>query len=448
MIYWALLHARFDRLANHISFVLFSLVMTRVTASSTTTSRALWINSRTRSWGRSKVTLRGKCGSVWLFFRGSTEPVHRSKADVSVAGWKGWHFASYGESDGVTFMQTLGATLFPAVMDVLIGLGRYIVNDDAGPDPPPPPYAAATPLAGPSDPLLKPYVSAIGGIKSLVAMTAKYPTLLHAHEATNQYLLGDDVIVVDAAAAESPNHKVWLPPGGWIEMNNERARMTFSGGLHKECPPDTVDYPNASRFFGYCQNKQYTAFAPSTNFTGRHACGEKTCAQQMYVREGSVIPTALDASSGVHAGAKDAQQDQIIAVKVYPGLCPGVAWRATQFGGPRVINCQNQTAIGGGTECPQYGRFPCEGVVVNQGAKGQINATQVRRYDEDSETMALSVALKRLQGECATCGKFVLHFMHTSPPAVLNCSLERQVRTLSSLSVATRSAHLRLRPTA
>ena len=370
--------------------------------------------------------------------------MHRSKADISVAGWKGWHFASYGESDGVTFMQTLGATLFPAVMDVLIGLGRYIVNDDAGPDPPPPPYAAATPLAGPSDPLLKPYVSAIGGTKSLVAMTAKYPTLLHAHEATNQYLLGDDVIVVDAAAAESPNHKVWLPPGGWIEMNNERARMTFSGGLHKECPPDTVDYPNASRFFGYCQNKQYTAFAPSTNFTGRHACGEKTCAQQMYVREGSVIPTALDASSGVHAGAKDAQQDQIIAVKVYPGLCPGVAWRATQFGGPRVINCQNQTAIGGGTECPQYGRFPCEGVVVNQGAKGQINATQVRLYDEDSETMALSVALKRLQGECATCGKFVLHFMHTSPPAVLNCSLERQVRTLSSLYVATRSAHLRL----
>ena len=109
-----------------------------------------------------------------------------------------------------------------------------------------------------------------------------------------------------------------------------------------------------------------------------------------------------------------------------------------------MINCQNQTAIGGGTECPQYGRFPCEGVVVNQGAKGQINATQVREYDEDSETMALSVALKRLQGECATCGKFVLHFMHTSPPAVLNCSLERQVRTLSSRYVATRSAHLRL----
>jgi hypothetical protein len=297
-------------------------------------------------------------------------------------------------------------------MDVLIGLGRYIVNDAAGPDPPPPRYAAFAPLAGPSDPLLKPYVSAVGGAERLVAMTAKYPTLLHAHEATHQYLLGDDVIVVDAAAAKIANHKVWLPPGGWLEMNNERARMTFSGGLHKECPPDTVDHPNASRFFGYCQNKQYTAYAPSTNFTGRHACGEsQTCAQQMYVREGSVIPTALASAT---------------VLKVYPGLCPGVAWRATQFGGPRVINCQNQTAIGGGTECPQYGRFPCEGVVVDQGAKGQINATQVRAYDEDSETMALSVALKRLQGECATCGRVLLHFMHTAPPSVLNVSLERR----------------------
>eukprot|EP01051_Picozoa_sp_SAG22_P003416 SAG22_NODE_165_length_16780_cov_57.761525_12_plen_321_part_00 len=254
-----------------------------------------------------------------------------SKADVSVAGWKGWHFASYGESAAVTFMQTLGATLFPAVMDTLIGLGRYIVNDAAGPDPPPPSYAVFGPLAGPSDPLLKPYVSAVtaGGAKSLVAMTARYPTLLHAHEATYQYLLGEDVIVVDAAAAENANHKVWLPPGGWLEMNHERARMTFSGGLHKECPPDTVEYPNASRFFGYCQSKQYTAYAPSTNFTGRHPCGEsQSCAQQMYVREGSVIPTALVTSD-------------VTALKVYPGLCPGVAWRATQFGGPRVINCQN-----------------------------------------------------------------------------------------------------------
>eukprot|EP01051_Picozoa_sp_SAG22_P003415 SAG22_NODE_165_length_16780_cov_57.761525_11_plen_107_part_00 len=40
--------------------------------------------------------------------------------------------------------------------------------------------------------------------------------------------------------------------------------------------------------------------------------------------------------------------------------------------------------------------------------------------------MALSVALKRLQGECATCGRFVVHLMHTSPPSVLNVSLERQ----------------------
>ena len=121
-------------------------------------------------------------------------------------------------------MQTLGATLFPAVMVVLIGLGRYIVNDAAGPDPPPPPYAAATPLAGPSDPLLKPYVSAIGGTKSLVAMTAKYPTLLHAHEATHQYLLGDDVIVVDATAAGADHKAAFLfvqPLGPLCEASSE-----------------------------------------------------------------------------------------------------------------------------------------------------------------------------------------------------------------------------------
>ena len=48
IIIYSLLCASFDRLANH-KLCATSLVMTRVTASSTTTSRALSINSRTRS---------------------------------------------------------------------------------------------------------------------------------------------------------------------------------------------------------------------------------------------------------------------------------------------------------------------------------------------------------------------------------------------------------------
>lgn len=317
-----------------------------------------------------------------------------------------------GESDSVTFMQTLGATLFPAVMEELIGVGRYIIDDVAGPDPPSPPPITIASLSGPSDYRLSPYTSASNdtGVGVFRAMATEYPTLLHAQQVLYQFLFGRDIIVVDAAAQREG--RVWLPPGGWMEMNCNRARMTWSGGLHKECPPDTLAYPNASRHFTYCQHGQYTAWSPPLNFTGQHQCGKsRSCATQMYVREGAVIPTTLPSS--------------MLALKVYPGLCPGIAWRATQFGGPRVKNCQNASAIGGGSKCPQYGRFPCESIIVN-GEKCAINATQVRAYDDSSETMALSVALKRLRGECQTYGRPVLHFMHTSLPAVRNVSLERQ----------------------
>jgi hypothetical protein len=227
-------------------------------------------------------------------------------------------------------------------------------------------------------------------------------------------MLGDDIIVVDAAAASADNFSAFLPPGGWMEMNQERARMTFSGGIHSEIPPDTVDFPNASQFFPYNLHKQYTNTAPATTFTQMagpccERCGKlvaKQCSHQMYVREGSLIPTALTNTS--------------LALSVFPGLCPGVVWRPTQFGGPGVKNCENRTAIGGGSACPIYGRYPCSGVVVNHGAEGAVNATQVRAYDEKNEAMALSVVLEKWRGECASCGRVQLHFMHTSVPAVLN----------------------------
>ena len=86
--------------------------------------------------------------------------------------------------------------------------------------------------------------------------------------------------------------------------------MTWSGGIHSECPPDTLDYPNASTYFGFCKHThppssttasgQYTHFARG-NFTvqsnndGLSAGAGRLdeFAKQMYVREGSIIPTAL-----------------------------------------------------------------------------------------------------------------------------------------------------------
>ena len=202
--------------------------------------------------------------------------------------------------------------------------------------------------------------------------------------------------------------------------------MTWSGGIHSECPPDTLDYPNASTYFGFCKHThaptsatasgQYTHFAQG-NFTSQgnsdglsaRAGGLDEFATQMYVREGSIIPTAL-------AGGE-------LALKVFPGLCPGILWRPTQFGGPRVVTCLNRSAIGGDSQCPVYGRFPCSGRVLHGGRL--VNVSQSRTYDTDSQAMVIAVTLDPAPGGAAAppAAPPVLHFMHTSQPAVRNVTV-------------------------
>eukprot|EP01052_Picozoa_sp_SAG31_P023608 SAG31_NODE_1957_length_6817_cov_5.488389_6_plen_95_part_00 len=86
--------------------------------------------------------------------------------------------------------------------------------------------------------------------------------------------------------------------------------MTWSGGIHSECPADTLKFPNASKYFSFCKHThpptsatasgQYTHYARG-NFTTQSnsdglsapAGGLDEFAKQMYVREGSIIPMAL-----------------------------------------------------------------------------------------------------------------------------------------------------------
>ena len=336
-----------------------------------------------------------------------------SKADVMVAGWKGWHLASYGEGEKATYSQTIGALAMPAVVDMLVGFGQYIINDVGGPDLPPTVRETIVPISGPDDPILLPYSS----IVAVQRMTARWPKLLGAHTYPHQSLLGDDLIVVKAQG----NSTVWLPPGGWMEMNSARARMTWSGGIHKECPPNTVDYPNASTYFGYCKHRQYTeithgCFTPQANVVGptfRNGSLDGF-AKEMYVREGAIIST------------RSGNDNEAIVLNVFPGLCPGVLWRATQFGGDTLKNCQNKTQIGiSDTRCPIYGRFPCSTRVGLSGTQHRFNVSQSRRYDKAQNTMAIAVTLDdaELDFGAGRGPGIIVRVMHTSPPAVANVTV-------------------------
>ena len=111
----------------------------------------------------------------------------------------------------------------PSVMDELIGLGRYIVNDLAGPDTPVSVRETLAPLTGPADPALQPYLDAFSEgetVRSLSAVPA-WAEMLCAHTYKDQAVLGDAVIVVRARGEAT----VFLPPGtqseggaGWMEM--------------------------------------------------------------------------------------------------------------------------------------------------------------------------------------------------------------------------------------
>jgi hypothetical protein len=365
------------------------------------------------------------------------------KADPMIAGFKGWHFASFGESDHSTFAQTIGVQAFPAVVDELIGLGRYIISDEAGLDPPPPSTQTLVAIAGPWSSRLKYYAEAWSAQacqlnKSDCTFRARpmaigYPELVGAQAAAEkQALLGADIIVVRAVG----NATVWLPPAGWMEMNHPRsAKMTFSGGLHGECHPDTLSFPNASQYFSYCRTGVY-AFSTNGNFAAQtqghctpqpaestRGGDDSPCAAEMYVREGSIVPTDAARQSST-AG---------VELKLFPGLCPAVLWRGPQFGGPRPTNCQNKTPIGGpGRQCPIYGRWPCSGVLDTGDIEKRtsVNLTQVRMYSPAAQAMAISLELRAEGGECASssvCGRgVVMHMMHTSQPTVLNVTIERR----------------------
>ena len=69
------------------------------------------------------------------------------------------------------------------------------------------------------------------------------------------------------------------------------------------------------------------------------------------------------------------------------------------------------------------GRFPCSGRVLHGGRL--VNVSQSRTYDTDSQAMVIAVTLDPAPGGAAATPTAppVLHFMHTSQPAVRNVTV-------------------------